>query len=129
MAASDDVIDQALSLGDEGRWEEMAELLTNGAAAAAAAIDKLKDVSAPPPALSLQFRELSTAVAKLTADLEAVARSVRVTTDEAALAQHAANEVLSRLTQMTRALTDAVRSADRLGAHRRSGLWPFDPTR
>lgn len=27
MAASDDVIDQALSLGDEGRWDEMAGLL------------------------------------------------------------------------------------------------------
>jgi methyl-accepting chemotaxis protein len=118
---TEDVLDKLLTDAATNQQEilrrtaEMAELLTNGAAAAAAAIDKLKDVSAPPPALSLQFRELSTAVAKLTADLEAVARSVRVTTDEAALAQHAANEVLSRLTQMTRALTDAVRSADRLG--------------
>jgi methyl-accepting chemotaxis protein len=94
------------------RTAEMSELLAQGAATAAAAIDKLKDVAEPPPALSLQFRELSSAVGKLTADLETVARNVRVTTDEAALAQNAATEVLSRLTSMTRALTDVVRSAD-----------------
>ncbi len=94
------------------RTAEMAELLTNGAAAAAAAIEKLNDVAPPPAALSLQFRELSSAVGKLTNDLEAVARNLRVTTDEAALAQSAANEVLTRLTAMTRALTDAVRRAE-----------------
>jgi methyl-accepting chemotaxis protein len=94
------------------RTAEMAELLVSGAAAAKAAIEKLNDVAPPPPALSLQLRELSTAVGKLTQDLDAVARSVRMTTEEAVLAQSAANEVLSRLTQMTRALTDAVRRAD-----------------
>jgi methyl-accepting chemotaxis protein len=94
------------------RTAEMAELLTSGAAAAKAAIEKLNDVAPPPAALSLQLRELSTAVGKLTQDLDAVARSVRTTTEEAVLAQSAANEVLSRLTQMTRALTETVRRAD-----------------
>jgi methyl-accepting chemotaxis protein len=94
------------------RTAEMSELLLSGAAAAKAAIEKLNDVAPPPPALSLQLRELSTAVGKLTEDLDAVARSVRTTTEEAVLAQSAATEVLSRLTQMTRALTDTVRRAD-----------------
>lgn len=94
------------------RTAEMAELLTAGAEAAKTAIEKLNDVAGPPPALSLQFRELSSAVAKLTGDLEAVARNVRATTDEAVVAQQAANEVLSRLTSVTRALTDMVRRAD-----------------
>jgi methyl-accepting chemotaxis protein len=93
------------------RTAEMSELLVSGAAAAKAAIEKLHDVAPPPAELAVQLRELSAAVGKLTADLDAVARSVRATTEEAALAQNAATEVLSRLTSMTRALTAEVRGA------------------
>lgn len=93
------------------RTGEMAELLTSGAEAAKAAIEKLNDVAAPPAALSLQIRELSTAVGKLATDFDAVARSVRASTEEAVLAQNAANEVLSRLTAVTRTLTEIVTDA------------------
>jgi hypothetical protein len=121
------------------RTAEMTAVLESGAAAAAGAVGKLKDVAEPPATLSKQLRELSDAVGKLTADLDAanqklagaagrferigtalerdrelldaVARGVRTSTDEAVLAQNAADEVLSRLSAVTRALADNVRNA------------------
>jgi hypothetical protein len=121
------------------RTEEMTRVLAGGAAAASGAIDKLKDVAAPPAALGKQLKELSDVVVKLGVDLEAAnkslagaagrierigtalerdrelfdaaARSMRTSTEEAALAQSAANEVLSRMATMTRALADTVRDA------------------
>jgi hypothetical protein len=121
------------------RTEQMTLVLENGAAAAADAIDKLKEVGTPPATLAKQLKELSDIVAKLGADLDvankglagvagrierigtalerdrelfdAAARGMRTSTEEAALAQTAANEVLSRLSTMTRALADTVRNA------------------
>jgi hypothetical protein len=122
------------------RTAEMTAVLEQGALAASGAIDKLKDVAAPPPELAKQLGELSVVVAKLCTDLDAanqklagsagrleriggvlekdrelfdsVARSVRSSTEEAVLAQNAANEVLSRLAAMTRTLADTVRQAN-----------------
>jgi len=127
------------------RTEQMTLVLENGAAAAADAIAKLKEVGAPPTELASQLKELSNAVGKLNAELDAanlklagsagrlervgtalerdhelfesVARSVRTTTEEAALAQSAATEVLSRLSAMTRALADTVRAAGAPGSN------------
>jgi chromosome segregation ATPase len=115
----------------------MALVLEAGATAAATAIAKLNEVGAPPAALGKQLKDLSDAVGKLNTELESanqklagsagrlervglalerdhelfesVARSVRASTEEAALAQTAASEVLSRLSAMTRALADTVR--------------------
>lgn len=122
------------------RTAEMTAVLEQGAAAAAGAIDKLKDVAAPPPALAKQLHELSDIVAKLCTDLDAAnqklagsagrlerigsvlekdrelfdsaARSVRSTTEEAVLAQTAATEVLNRLSALTRTLAETVRHAN-----------------
>jgi hypothetical protein len=119
------------------RTAEMTAVLEQGALAATSAIEKLKDVAAPPPELSRQLHELSGIVGKLCADLDAanqklagsagrlerigsvlerdrelfdsVTRSVRSSTEEAVLAQNAANEVLSRLSTMTRTLAETVR--------------------
>ncbi len=122
------------------RTEEMTRVLQHGAAAATDAIDKLKDVGTPPAALAKQLGELSEVVKQLTTGLDAAnkglagaagrierigvalerdrelfdaaARGMRTSMEEAVLAQNAANEVLSRLSSMTRALADTVRNAD-----------------
>jgi biopolymer transport protein ExbB/TolQ len=121
------------------RTAELTRVLESGATAATGAIANLKEVSAPPAVLAKQLQELSTVIGKLNTDLEAtnqkfagaagrlervgtalerdhelfeaLSRSMRTAAEEAALAQTAATEVLSRLTTMTRALADTVRSA------------------
>lgn len=121
------------------RTAETTQLLESGAAAAASALDKLKDVAPPPAELSARMKELADVVGKLGTDLaaanqqlagsagrleriglalerdrelfDAVARSVRTATDEAVLAQNAATEVLSRLSAVTRTLADNFRDA------------------
>ena len=45
MEHSDEVLDEALTLGDEGRWEEMAELLSG-----LVTTDGEDDPFGPPPA-------------------------------------------------------------------------------
>jgi hypothetical protein len=150
------------------RTAEMTQLLETGAAAAVGAIDKLKDVAAPPVEVARRLQLLSDVMGTFTSKLEAanqnldtatakldelarrldgaqtqsaeqlgatvkavndalenvgrvldrdrelfdsVARSVRSSTEEAVLAQTAATEVLSRLTEVTRALADGFRNA------------------
>lgn len=121
------------------RTAEMTNVLESGAAAAAGAIGTLKGIAAPPADLSKRLQELADAAGKLTTDLtaanqqlagaagrlerigtalerdrelfDAAARSMRSSTEEAVLAQNAANEVLSRLSSVTRALADDVRNA------------------
>jgi hypothetical protein len=121
------------------RTAEMTALLESGATAAAGAIEKLNGVAPPPAELSERLQQLADVVGRLSTDLDAanqklagaagrlertgtalerdrelfdaVARSVRTSTDEAVLAQNAASEVLSRLSAVTRALAENVRSA------------------
>lgn len=122
------------------RTAEMTQVLGEGAAAAASALDKLKDVGPPPAELTKNLKELADVVGRLGTDLaaanqqlagsagrlerigqalerdrelfDAVARSVRTATDEAVLAQNAANEVLSRLSAVTRTLAEEIRDSD-----------------